>query len=201
MTASANNHENDAALSDEPVNPFDPDALRADPGDDDIATRRIVHHIKVRKPHKSEFFRVHPGADFTTDVYMIEAGESIERDQFLVVPALAREVLAETSRRRLFVCVNRSDTPFLWASKLPSSATTNSWVDTALTIAESAKRHWVRMIPDIGAGHYEEARAEGLLVEPKFPDLTFAQMLEKAFKNKLITDYDHEVLRALRGEI
>jgi hypothetical protein len=185
----------------EPSNPFDPEGLRADPGDDDIATKRIVHHMKVRKPYRHEFFRVHPDQAFCTDVYLIEAGEGIERDAFIVIPALAREILAETSRRRLFVCVNRAETPFIWASKLPTTATTNSWVDTALTIAESAKQYWVRMIPDIGAGHYEEARAEGLLAEPKFPNLTFAQILELGFKNKLITDYDHEVLRSLRGEI
>jgi hypothetical protein len=191
---------NESVLT-EPSDPFDPESLRADPGDEDIATRRIVHHMKVRKPYRHEFFRVNPDPAFTTDVYLIEAGDGVEKDAFIVIPALAREILAETSRRRLFVCVNRAETPFLWASKLPSSATTNSWVDTALTIAESAKQYWVRMIPDIGAGHYEEARAEGLLAEPKFPDLTFSQILEKGFKNKLIKDYDHEVLRGLRGEI
>jgi hypothetical protein len=186
---------------DEPSNPFDPEGLRADPGDDDIATKRIVHHMKVRKPYRHEFFRVNPDPALCTDVYLIEAGDGVEKDAFIVTPALAREILAETSRRRLFVCVNRAETPFIWASKLPSTATTNSWVDTALTIAESAKQYWVRMIPDIGAGHYEEARAEGLLAEPKFPNLTFTQILELGFKNKLITDYDHEVLRGLRGEI
>jgi hypothetical protein len=185
----------------EPVNPFDPEALRADPSDDDITTKRVVHHMKVRKPYRHEFFRVNPDPTFSTDVYLIEAGEGVEKDAFIVAPALAREIVAETSRRRLFVCVNRAETPFIWASKLPSTATTNAWVDTALTIAESAKQYWVRMIPDIGAGHYEEARAEGLLAEPKFPGLTFTQILELGFKNKLITDYDHEVLRALRGEI
>lgn len=185
----------------EPINPFDPESLRADPGDGNIPTQRVVHHMKVRKPHKSEFFRVHPDPAYTLDVYLIEAGEGVEPDRFIVEPTLAREIVAETSRRRLFACVNRAETPFLWASKLPSSSTTNAWTDTALTIAESAKQYWVRMIPDIGAGHYEEARAEGLLVEPKWPALTFSEMLAKAFKNKLITDYDHVVLRSLRGEI
>jgi hypothetical protein len=187
--------------TEEPTNPFHPDALRADPGDDNIATERIVHRIKVRKPHRHEFFRVHPDPAYCTDVYLIEAGEGIERDAFIVTPAVAREILAETSRRRLFMCVNRAETPFIWASKLPTSATTNSWTETALTIAESAKQYWVRMIADIGAGQYEEARAEGLLAEPKFPNLTFTEVLEKGFKNKLIEDYDHEVLRSLRGEI
>lgn len=103
----------EATPLDEPVNPFDPEALRADPSDDVIATRRIVHHMKVRKPYKHEFFRVHPDPKYTTDVYLIEAGEGVEKDAFLVVPALAREITNETSRRRLFVCVNRADTPFI----------------------------------------------------------------------------------------
>jgi hypothetical protein len=160
-----------------------------------------VHRVTVRKPYRHEFFRVHPDPAFSTDVYLIEAGDGIDKDAFIVIPALAKEILKETSRRRLFVCVNRAETPFIWACKLPSTSTTNAWTDTALTIAESAKQYWVRMIPDIGAGQYEEARAEGLLAEPKFPDLEFTQILEKGFKNKLITDYEHEVLRGLRGEI
>ena len=82
----------EATPLDEPVNPFDPEALRADPSDDVIATRRIVHHMKVRKPYKHEFFRVHPDPKYTTDVYLIEAGEGVEKDAFLVVPALAREI-------------------------------------------------------------------------------------------------------------
>jgi hypothetical protein len=43
---------------DEPISPFDPTALRADPGDDDIPTTRRILKINVRKPTKTEFFRV-----------------------------------------------------------------------------------------------------------------------------------------------
>jgi hypothetical protein len=81
---------------DEPSNPFDPEGLRADPGDDDIVTKRIVHHMKVRKPYRHEFLRVNPDPAFCTDVYLIEAGDGVEKDAFIVTPALAREILAET---------------------------------------------------------------------------------------------------------
>jgi hypothetical protein len=187
---------------DEPVNPFDPVALRADPSDDDIDTKRIAHRINVRKPTKTEFFRVHPDDEYTTIVYMIEVGEGLDTEKFIVVPALARESIEETTVRRLFTCVNRAGKPFIWPAKIPTpSNSSNSWLTTALDIAESAKRYWVRMIPDLGQRLYEESRAEDLLAEPKWPELTFTQMLELGFKNKLITDYDHEVLRTLRGEL
>jgi hypothetical protein len=188
--------------SDEPINPFDPAALRADPSDEDIPTKRVLHHLDVRKPRRAEFFRVRPEPEFCTEVYMIEHGDGLDTEKFLVTPALAKEIIGETSVRRLFVCVNRAEKPFIWAAKLPSpSNPTNSWLDTALDIAESAKRFWVRMIPDLGQRHYEESRAEGPLAEPKWPDLSLAEMLALGFKNKLITEYDHEVLRTLRGEL
>lgn len=193
---------NETTRPDEPIDPFDPEALRADPSEDDIPTKRVLHHLDVRKPRKQEFFRVHPGEEFTQTVYMIEAGEGLDTDKYLVIPSLAKEIAAETSVRRLFVCVNRAESPFIWPAKVPSpSNPTNSWLDTALEIAESAKRYWVRMIPDLSQRHYEESRAEGPLAEPKWLDMTFAEMLALAFKKKLITDWDHEVLRALRGEI
>jgi len=188
--------------TDEPINPFDPEALRADPGDEDIPTQRVVHHMSVRKPARAEFFRVHPEDAYTTDVYMIEAGEGVETDKYVVVPSLAREVIEETSKRRLYTCVNRSGKPFIWPAKLPlAGSTANSWTTTALEIAESAKEFWVRMIPDMGQKHYEESRALGLIDEPKWPDLTYAEMLQLAFKDKLIQSYEHEVLRSLRGEL
>jgi hypothetical protein len=190
------------AGDDEPVNPFDPESFRADPGDDDIPTKRITHHIDVRKPRKPEFFRVHPDPTFCTEVFMIEAGGGVESDKYLVEKSLAHEVVRECTRRRLYLCVNRGETPFIWPAKMPvPSNPTNSWLDTALDVAESAKHHWVRMIPDLDARQYEESRALEALEEPKWPEESFAELLAKAFKKKLITDYDHEVLRALRGEI
>src|SRR5215216_180762 len=172
-------------MADEPVNPFDPAALRADASDDDIATRRIIHHVNVRKPNKQEFFRVNPDPAFSQPVYMIEIGEGIETEKYVVAPALAKEIIAETSRRQLFVCVNRAGKAFIWPCKLPSG-TANPWVDTALEIAESAKSFWVRLIPDIPGRQYEESRAEDYKEEPKWPDLTFGEMLALGFKNKLI---------------
>jgi hypothetical protein len=184
---------------DEPTNPFDPEALRADDDDDDIPTVRVVHNLSVRKPNKMEFFRVHP--TFTSLVYMIEVGEGVETEKYVVVPALAKEIIQETSKRRLFVCVDRRGKPFLWPAKVPQAGGgPNTWTTTALEVAESAKRYWVRLIADMGQRHYEECRAAQLDDEPKWPDMSYAEILGLAFKNKLISDYDHEVLKGLRGE-
>jgi hypothetical protein len=184
----------------EPTDPFDPEALRADDDDNDIPTVRKVHNLNVRKPHKMEFFRVHP--TYTSLVYLIEVGQDIETEKYVVVPALAKEIIQETSKRRLFVCVNRAGKPFLWAAKVPQPGSgPNSWTDTALEISESAKRYWVRLVPDTGQRHYEEVRAEQLRDEPKWPDMSYAEILGLAFKNRLIDDYDHEVLKGLRGEL
>jgi hypothetical protein len=177
--------------------------LRADPDDEDIPTTNHDHTIKVRKPSKSEFFRVRPEEEYTLDVRMIEVGDGIETEKYIVLPQVARdaEVLAETTRRRLFVCVNRAGARFIWPAKLPSSDRKNDWTDTALDIAESAKKYWVRMVPDTVEKCYVERRAESLQEEPRWKDLTLMRMLELGFKNKIISDYDHEVLRRLRGEL
>jgi hypothetical protein len=49
-------------------------------------------------------------------------------------------------------------------------------------------------------GAYEIFEAMGKLPEPEWPDLTFEQILEIAFRDRFISDLNHPVLRRLRGE-
>jgi hypothetical protein len=186
--------------------PFDPESLRADPGDEDIPVERVLRVVHVRKPKGDVFFRVHPDPEYTFDGYVIDQPnrDAIGETSFLVTPSLAREIPEETERRRIFTWVNREGVVSLWPAKLPLSSNVgggNSWLNSALEVAESAKAYWVRMKPDMAARGYVELRATGSLPSPKWPDKSFRELLAIAFKDRLITDYDHEVLRERRGEI
>ena len=49
-------------------------------------------------------------------------------------------------------------------------------------------------------GAYDVTVATGRVVEPDWPDLTFQEIIKIAFRDRVITDWDHPVLRRLRGE-
>ena len=47
---------------------------------------------------------------------------------------------------------------------------------------------------------YETFESTADLDEPEWPDLSFKQILEIAFRGKYIDDWNHPALRRLRGE-
>ena len=73
--------------------------------------------------------------------------------------------------------------------------------DTALQGATDAQRTWVKLAWDRGLGGYELFRAKGDLGEPQWPDKSFRDLLEIAFRHYRIDREDHDVVRELAGEL
>ena len=57
------------------------------------------------------------------------------------------------------------------------------------------------MQANMGLGAYKFSAAAGITDEPKWPKLLMNEILEIAFKNKIIDRLDHFVLKQLRGEV
>jgi hypothetical protein len=189
----------------EPTNPFDVDRLRTT-GLSDITVERGFLHIAVRRPGRQEFFRAHKDPVYSLDVLIFEHDDGRERETYWVTEDLRGELIGDLKPVRLYCCVNKYDTPFLWPAKLPdpNSSVGRSWADSALEIAEMAKDSWMRMIGQRDANAYVYFRARGDIGEPAWPDLDFGGRggwLDKAFSgDRLIDRPDHPALRALKGE-
>ena len=185
----------------EPVDPFDPAALRIS-GDAEISTERVLTAVPVRKPKRDEFFRVHTGEDFTMDALVVERDDDLDREVYVVVPGCAEAVLEVARRVRLFTCISKRGTVFLWPCKLPvESSSGRRYAETALKIAQHAETLWVRMWGDRSLGGYTMVKAKGNLEEPKWPDKTFRELLRIAFENRIIDRPDHPVIRELNGDL
>lgn len=187
----------------QPPNPFDPGQLRLSHffGEELVIKKRVVH-IPVMKPNKGVFFRVHPDDEYRLDTFLLD----VESDKkiYLVNRSLWQGLQAEPlfKPRKLVTCVTNSEAPFLWALKMPSgNAGSNSWTESALEIARIAENEWVRLDSNSSAGMYQSRVADGYNKEPVWPELTFREILEIAFRTALIDSEDHPVLRRLRGEI
>jgi hypothetical protein len=190
-----------AATKQEPTtDPFDLEALRVDA--DDAAVERVVLTVPVRRPRKQEFFRVHPAGDYTLDSWVYEREDGLDREVYLVAPALRAELVDVCRRVRIFTCLSKRGVLFLWPARIPDAdGAGRPWHASALEIAEEAKKSWVRMHGNRDLGAYELFRARGDLGEPVWPDESFQDLIRLAFRERLIDSVHHDVIRELHGEL
>jgi len=193
------------AVADEPkppADPFDPAALRLGPdaAAGAIGVKRKILTMKVGKPDKMEFCRVHPGEAYRIDTAIVE--DKTNREAYLVAPPLWGELPDFISLVRLCVAVNRHGTPFLWSAKLPDpNGRPMDWHTSMLEAQELAVGSWVRVQADMSAGSYAVFEATGNLPDPQWPELSLHEMLRLAFKTRFIDSMNHAFLQELFGEV
>jgi hypothetical protein len=184
----------------EPPDPFDPALLRVNANyAEGLGVKRILTTVPVRKPHKTEWFRVRPGEEWRMETTIFET-EGVDRAAYLVAPDLRDEFGNSLAVVLLLLCVNRAGDPFLWRIKLPNAdGRMNPWSESALRAAAVAEQRWCRLEPNMGAGCYDLYETASEWTEPKWPDVLYRDLLRLAFRDRFIDSTDHVLLRDLRG--
>lgn len=182
-------------------NPFDPKRLRigqrASEGQD---VRRILVSVLVRKPNRQEFIRTHPDPEMWMEAAILEFKQ--DRQSFIVSPELAPYLPGEAVAKLLVPAITNHGALFLWPIKLPDEqGRLDEWNSVAQEAAQRAQTRWLRVMANIGAGTYDVLEAAGNFPDPVWPEKSLQELLEIAFKARVIDDMDHPVLRRLRGEI
>jgi hypothetical protein len=102
----------------------------------------------------------------------------------------------------LATAINRQGVLFLWPIRLPGAdGKIDEWSRSALDAADEAKTRWVRVTSNMSLGAYEVAVASAQVAEPDWPDLSFQEIIKIAFRDKMVSDWNHPVLQRLRGEV
>ena len=199
ILASTDKAETDTQAT--PPDPFDPASLRL--GQDYASTagvQKVITVVPVRKPNKQEFFRVREGEDWRLETLVLE--DQTNRDTYLVDPSLRSDLMDETTFVCLFTAISRQGAVFLWPAKMPApDGRTNNWHDSALQAADIAQRQWVKMAASMAQGMYLTFSPISELPEPEWPEISFRDLLAKAFGSRRIASMDHPVLKELRGEL
>ena len=104
---------------------------------------------------------------------------------------------AVIQRFRVYYCVTQRGRPHLWRVRLPGDDG-KMWPQWEMQhdAAEVAERIWITLNAEtmpIPAPTQDR--------EPQWPDLTWGEVLQKAFKDKIVDDPDHPLLKRLRGEV
>ena len=182
--------------------PFDPASLRLDQSyADTVGVKKLLTTVPVRKPGRQDFVRVHPDPGYRlTPAAIIEVKE--DREVYLVMPDMAQALPGEFSTATLFTAISRQGTLFLWPVKLPRpDGRQNEWHRSAAEGAERAMEKWVRVTSSMSLGAYEIFEASGELPEPVWPDYSFRQILEIAFRDRVVDRPDHPLVQRLQGVV
>jgi hypothetical protein len=183
------------------LNPFAPENLRIDLSiAEGVGVKKVVLTIPVRRPNPQDFIRVHKEADFRLAVAIIDLKD--DRETFLVLPSIARDIPGEYTTVMMYTCINRAGVVFLWPVRLPGTDGRQlEWHRSAAEAAKMAVDSWVRIKANMSLGAYDVFAAGSTIPDPTWPsDLTFEQMLRIAFKGRLVDSLNHPVLKRLRGE-
>ncbi len=162
----------------------------------------MLSAVSVRKPPAEEYIRVHPNREMTISVALHESREGYTSEYYIIMPKMLSTLnsLRGAFYAQLYVTVTRSGNTMLWPVKLPTGGAGNPWYESALHGAELAKANWIRIFADAGQKQYRVMKALSDIDGPKFPGKPMNELLEIAFKNRVIDNDDHPICRKLRGD-
>jgi hypothetical protein len=162
--------------------------------------KKVLTTVPVRRPGNQTFFQVRRGEDWRIQTAILQLKD--DSDCFLVMPDLLHEVGQEVRPKLLYTAISRDGNPFLWPVNLPGEdGRLDTWSQSAHAAAQIAEKSWIRLVSNRSFGAYEVMQAAGNLEDPEWPELTFQELVNLAFKDKVVDRLDHPVLRRLRGEL
>lgn len=189
-----------AAAAPPAPDPFDLANLRLSQNFNETAgVKKLLRTVPIRKPNRQDFVRIHPDPAYRENFAMVELKE--DREEFLVAGGgLIGELAAEITNKTIFTAINRQGVVFLWPVRLPNAdGKEMEWHRSARDAAEEATKRWVRVSANMSLGAYELIVADGITIEPEWPDVSFQELIRIAFRERLVTSLDHPVVKRLRG--
>ncbi len=189
----------DVATSSAQPAKFDFNKLRLDQNFQNTGgVKRALVTVPVRKPHRQEFFRVHPDEAYQFTANVLELKD--EREIYLVDRDLWEELGDELSPRVLHVAITRQGVPFIFPVRLPNAdGRLDSWSASAAQGVALAKARWIRLSSNMDNGAYDVLEATAPIPEPEWPGVDMQTILNIAFRDRVIATADHSVVRRLRG--
>jgi hypothetical protein len=160
--------------------------------------KKLLTTVPVRKPNAQDFVRVHHDSAYRMAFAAIELKD--DREIYLLLPEIAQQLPGEFIMITLHTAINRQGVVHLWPVRLPTpDGRINEWHRSAAEAAELAMKRWVRVRANMTLGAYEIFEAASTIPEPTWPEHSFQELVKIAFRDRLITNLDHPVIRRLRG--
>jgi hypothetical protein len=154
--------------------------------------------VECEKPAKGHFFtvRAETGKPYKDRAfYFLLQMEG--RDPYLVAPKIAEQKTEEDTIRPVLIVryVTMAGEEGLWPLKLnPPDGRSNNYNTSALNILEIAESgKWVRIVNTKKHYRHQVSKKKFTEVPPKFTDRAFKDLIEIAFKDRIVKTLDHEI--------
>jgi hypothetical protein len=162
--------------------------------------------VACEKPVRGHFFTVRPetGKPYKDRAFYFML-QLEGRDPHLVAPKIAEQKNEEDTIRPVLIVryVTMAGEEGLWPLKLnPPDGKSNAYNTSALNILEIADSgKWVRLVSGQRAKHYRHQVSKKTFeqVPPKFTERSFQELIDIAFKDRVIKTLDHEIWDVLEN--
>lgn len=164
---------------------------------------KVFYQIPIGRPPKQDFFRSHPDAAFRFPAAIIE-DENNRSEVFIVDSRLINELEGEWKLAILTPIMNRQNELTIWPVKQPvGDRIPCAWHTSALQASVIAKDVWVRMTSNMRTKSYDvyqaPAQHKNNWPDPVWPDMTMEELIDIAFRGRVIDSLDHPLVKQLRG--
>jgi hypothetical protein len=157
--------------------------------------------IECRRPPKGIFFTVRPEtAKPWKDRAFYYVLQMEGRDPLIVAPSIADQKKEEDTIRPVLIVryVTMAGEEGLWALKLDDGTKSNRWNRSALNILELAESgKWVRVMSTKKEYRYQVSKRTFEQTPPRFSSRPFTDLVDEAFKDRIVTSLDHEIWEVL----
>lgn len=136
--------------------------------------------------------------DMAFDALLLEDKEN--RDHYMLDPSVAPVIASLIRPTTLRAAIDRNNNVSLIPVPLPGEdGKRNQWHESLAQALQIAESHWIRITANMSAGVYDVHQAESNLGEPEWPEGNMTELLEVAFRGKVITTADHPIVQSLLG--
>lgn len=162
--------------------------------------KKVITSAPAKKPGTQTYFRVRPGEEWQMQALILQLKE--DGENYFVRTNLFEELSNECRAKVLYTYITREGNVGLWPVNMPGEdGRLDPWSESAHAAAKHAQSHWVRLVANRHLGAYDVMEASNLADKPVWPDLDFTKLVSLAFKDRVISDMSHPIVRKLRGEV
>jgi hypothetical protein len=158
--------------------------------------KQVVTEVTIGKPNKQTFFRVHP--EWKAVYPILELKATMKSEYYIVDPNAATEIEDEVNPRLLVPVITRDGRLYIWPLRVGNGERLDNAASSSLAAMQVAKKKWIKLV---WRGHsFVALTAKKELSSPEWPEIGFDEMLELAFKDRVIDSPDHAVIKSLVGD-
>ncbi|HEV3112894.1 MAG TPA: hypothetical protein VGY99_20600 [Candidatus Binataceae bacterium] len=167
---------------------------------------KVLSTVPPKRPSDHVYFMVSPREDYQAQVggFLYKGADLQERNNkvlLIVTPSMwqAPELKSGIKPFHLFTAVDTFGNAYV----IPVHMDDNEWHRSMFEAMAHAQKEWIRLEAHKTLHGYVRTRGGSLLrdQEPAWPTLSFEELLAIAFKDLLIENDDHVVVKKLRGGV